>query len=237
MANFEIIGEKLQCYLYIYINNNVYCLDKSNSVLVLDLPQDIYDIIIIGTKTQKYNMEDTLKSMSFKIKPTLLQAYKDKGFLNHIFGWNNKTYFFIKKISVKIREKSKINICVKNSYIFTYFESKEAIKDIDIISNSKVSILLSKNYNFVNKKQKQKYYTVQFLLLFIKYLINIVFTILFLLSMHYYVIHPEESLKMTYTYFDLVVFGVFIPVFTIRFIIYSVRICRILKNNSDVLIT
>ena len=112
MANLEVIGEKLQCYIYVYISDKMYCIDKDNCTLSLDLDNGEYDMLIIGTKTKDYNLDETLKSMSFKIKPVLFQKYKEKDILNHILGWHNNTYFFIKKIIVEIKSNARVNLLV-----------------------------------------------------------------------------------------------------------------------------
>ena len=168
MANLEIVGKKLPCYLHIYINDNVYCLDKDNCVLNLELAQGKYDFIIIGTKIKDYYFDNSLKSMSFGIKPALFQAYKDKRILNHILGWNNETYFFIKKINIDIKKlKTTINLAVKKYYEFNFFDVKEIVNDIEITTNSNVWSHLIQSFNFVSKKQKIKYYIVQFFCCFL----------------------------------------------------------------------
>lgn len=238
MATLEIIGENLQCYLYIYINNNVYCLDKANNNLNLELPQGKYTMTIIGTKAKEYNLEDSLKSMSFSIKPALFQGYKSRGFLNHILGWNNITYFFIKKININIKSKATINLAVKDYYVINFFDAKETVKDVEITTNPHIKSDLTQNFNFVSKKQKIKYYLVQFLLLLLKLFLNIGYMCWILIDAINYVFNPEsyDIVSRYYpTKFDIIFSSIIILIFFSRFIFYCIRIFKNLGDNSDVL--
>jgi Na+-transporting NADH:ubiquinone oxidoreductase subunit NqrF len=89
-------------------------------------------MVVIGTKMKDYNLESTLKSMSFSFRPTLFQGYKNREILNHILSWNNKTNFFIKKIEIDIRSNSKISFSVGNYIRYNFFDAKEVVKDIHI---------------------------------------------------------------------------------------------------------
>lgn len=239
MASIEMIGKNIRCYLYIYINDNVYCLDKDNPVLKLELAQGKYDIIIIGTKTKNYNFDNYLKSMSFRIKPALFQGYKDRGILNHILGWKNKTYFFIKKINIDIKSKATtINLAVKDYYVFNFFDVKEIVKDVEVTTNSHVDLNLIQNFNFASKKQKIKYYIIQFLLLLLKLFLNIGYMLWILIDTISYVLNPEsyDIVSRYYpTKFDIILISLVILIFFARFIFYCVRICKTLRDNSDVL--
>lgn len=238
MANIEVIGKNIQCYLYIYINDNIYCLDKDNCVLNLEVAQGKYDITFIGTKTKDYYFDNYLKSMSFRINPALFQGYKDRGILNHVLGWKNKTYFFIKKINIDIKSKATINLAVKDYYVFNFFDVKEIVKDVEITTNSRVGLNLTQSFNFVSKKQKIKYYVIQFLLLLLKLFLNIGYMLWVLIDTISYVLDSEsyDIVSRYYpTKFDIVFISLVILIFFARFIFYCVRICKILRDNSDVL--
>lgn len=238
MANLEIVGKNPQCYLYIYINDNVYCIDKDNCVLNLEIPQGKCPITIIGTKTKKYNSDESLKSMSFKIKPALIQGYKDKKFLNRILGWNNSTYFFIKKINVDVRSKARLNLAVKYYFIFNYLDVKENIKDVEITTNSHIKTISTESFNFISKNQKIRYYTIQFLLLVLKLCLNIGYIVTLIIDDINYILAPD-SVSIVYartaTRFDIIIDSLIFLTFFVRFLFYFVRICKILRNNSDVL--
>lgn len=177
MVNLEVVGENLRWYLHIYINNKSYCLSKDNPSFNIELPQGKHTMVVIGTKMKDYNLESTLKSMSFSFRPTLVQGYKNRGILNHILSWNNKTNFFIKKIEIDIRSNSKISFSVGNYIRYNFFDAKEVVKDIQITKNAHVKSVAVESYDFVSRKQKIRYYLVQLLLLLTKYAINIYFAI------------------------------------------------------------
>ena len=164
MANLEIVGENLRCYLYIYINDKTYCLDKDNSRLNIELPQGKHTMFVIGTKTKNYKFDNSLKSMSFSFRPTLLQLYKDRKILNHIIGWNNQTYFFIKKIEFDIRSNPKISFSVGNYYRYNFFDVKEVVKDVKITKNAHIKSVSVQKYEFATISQKLKYYVIQAML-------------------------------------------------------------------------
>lgn len=160
MVNLEIVGENLRWYLHIYINNKSYCLSKDNPSFNIELPQGKHTMVVIGTKMKDYNLESTLKSMSFSFRPTLVQGYKNRGILNHILSWNNKTNFFIKKIEIDIRSNSKISFSVGNYIRYNFFDAKEVVKDIHITKNAHVKSVAVESYDFVSRKQKTRYYLV-----------------------------------------------------------------------------
>lgn len=169
MVNFEVVGENLRWYLHIYINNKSYCLSKDNPSFNIELPQGKHTMVVIGTKMKDYNLESTLKSMSFSFRPTLVQGYKNRGILNHILSWNNKTNFFIKKIEIDIRSNPKISFSVGNYSRYNFFDAEEVVKDIQITKNAHVKSVAVESYDFVSRKQKIRYYLVQLLLLLTKY--------------------------------------------------------------------
>ena len=192
MVNLEVVGENLRWYLHIYINNKSYCLSKDNPSFNIELPQGKHTMVVIGTKMKDYNLESTLKSMSFSFRPTLVQGYKNRGILNHILSWNNKTNFFIKKIEIDIRSNSKISFSVGNYIRYNFFDAKEVVKDIQITKNAHVKSVAVESYDFVSRKQKIRYYLVQLLLLLTKYAINIYFAISEMCLDVQYIIDPES---------------------------------------------
>lgn len=192
MANLETVGENLRWYLHIYINNKSYCLSKDNPSFNIELPQGKHTMVVIGTKMKDYNLESTLKSMSFSFRPTLFQGYKNRDILNHILSWNNKTNFFIKKIEIDIRSNSKISFSVGNYIRYNFFDAKEVVKDIHITKNAHVKSVAVESYDFVSRKQKIRYYLVQLLLLLTKYAINIDFAISEMCLDVQYIIDPES---------------------------------------------
>ena len=149
-------------------------------------------MVVIGTKMKDYNLESTLKSMSFSFRPTLVQGYKNRGILNHILSCNNKTNFFIKKIEIDIRSNSKISFSVGNYIRYNFFDAKEVVKDIQITKNAHVKSVAVESYDFVSRKQKIRYYLVQLLLLLTKYAINIYFAISEMCLDVQYIIDPES---------------------------------------------
>lgn len=177
MVNLEVVGENLRWYLHIYINNKSYCLSKDNPSFNIELPQGKHTMVVIGTKMKDYNLESTLKSMSFSFRPTLFQGYKNREILNHILSWNNKTNFFIKKIEIDIRSNSKISFSVGNYIRYNFFDAKEVVKDIHITKNAHVKSVAVESYDVVSRKQKIRYCLVQLLLLLTKYAINIDFAV------------------------------------------------------------
>lgn len=192
MVNFEVVGENLRWYLHIYINNKSYCLSKDNPSFNIELPQGKHTMVVIGTKMKDYNLESTLKSMSFSFRPTLVQGYKNRGILNHILSWNNKTNFFIKKIEIDIRSNPKISFSVGNYSRYNFFDAEEVVKDIQITKNAHVKSVAVESYDFVSRKQKIRYYLVQLLLLLTKYAINIYFAISEMCLDVQYIIDPES---------------------------------------------
>lgn len=193
MVNLEVVGENLRWYLHIYINNKSYCLSKDNPSFNIELPQGKHTMVVIGTKMKDYNLESTLKSMSFSFRPTLVQGYKNRGILNHILSWNNKTNFFIKKIEIDIRSNPKISFSVGNYSRYNFFDAEEVVKDIQITKNAHVKSVAVESYDFVSRKQKIRYYLVQLLLLLTKYAINIYFAISEMCLDVQYIIDPESS--------------------------------------------
>lgn len=235
MVNLEVVGENLRWYLHIYINNKSYCLSKDNPSFNIELPQGKHTMVVIGTKMKDYNLESSLKSMSFSFRPTLFQGYKNRGILNHILSWNNKTNFFIKKIEIDIRSNPKISFSVGNYSRYNFFDAEEVVKDIQITENAHVKSVAAESYDFVSRKQKIRYYLVQLLLLLTKYAINIYFAVSEMCLDVQYIIDPE-SVSIVYArhghkfniFFSSLLFGAYL----FRFVFYLVKWVR---DNSDVL--
>ena len=238
MVNLEVVGENLRWYLHIYINNKSYCLSKDNPSFNIELPQGKHTMVVIGTKMKDYNLESTLKSMSFSFRPTLVQGYKNRGILNHILSWNNKTNFFIKKIEIDIRSNPKISFSVGNYIRYNFFDAKEVVKDIQITKNAHMKSVAVESYDFVSRKQKIRYYLVQLLLLLTKYAINIDFAVSEMCLDVQYLIDPE-SVSIVYArhgykfniIFSSLVFGAYL----FRFVFYLVKWIKCVRDDSDVL--
>lgn len=238
MANLEVVGENLRWYLHIYINDKSYCLSKDNPSFNIELPQGKHTMVVIGTKMKDYNLESTLKSMSFSFRPTLFQRYKNRGILNHILSWNNKTNFFIKKIEIDIRSNPKISFSVGNYSRYNFFDAEEVVKDIQITKNAHVKSVAVESYDFVSRKQKIRYCLVQLLLLLTKYAINIDFAVSEMCLDVQYLIDPE-SVSIVYAshghkfniIFSSLVFGAYL----FRFVFYLVKWIKWVRDNSDVL--
>lgn len=238
MANLEVVGENLRWYLHIYINNKSYCLSKDNPSFNIELPQGKHTMVVIGTKMKDYNLESTLKSMSFSFRPTLFQRYKNRGILNHILSWNNKTNFFIKKIEVDIRSNPKISFSVGNYSRYNFFDAEEVVKDIQITKNAHVKSVAVESYDFVSRKQKIRYYLVQLLLLLTKYAINIYFAVSEMCLDVQYIIDPE-SVSFVYARhdykFDIIFSSLLFGAYLFRFVFYLVKWIKWVRDNSDVL--
>lgn len=238
MSNLEVVGENLRWYLHIYINNKSYCLSKDNPSFNIELPQGKHTMVVIGTKMKDYNLESTLKSMSFSFRPTLFQRYKNRGILNHILSWNNKTNFFIKKIEIDIRSNPKISFSVGNYSRYNFFDAEEVVKDIQITKNAHVKSVAVESYDFVSRKQKIRYCLVQLLLLLTKYAINIDFAVSEMCLDVQYLIDPE-SVSIVYArhgykfniIFSSLVFGAYL----FRFVFYLVKWIKWVRDDSDVL--
>lgn len=235
MVNLEVVGENLRWYLHIYINNKSYCLSKDNPSFNIELPQGKHTMVVIGNKMKDYNLESTLKSMSFSFRPTLVQGYKNRGILNHILSWNNKTNFFIKKIEIDIRSNPKISFSVGNYSRYNFFDAEEVVKDIQITKNAHVKSVAVESYDFVSRKQKIRYYLVQLLLLLTKYAINIYFAISEMCLDVQYIIDPE-SVSIVYAShghkFNIIFSSLLLGAYLFRFVFYLVKWVR---DNSDVL--
>lgn len=235
MSNLEVVGENLRWYLHIYINDKSYCLSKDNPSFNIELPQGKHTMVVIGTKMKDYNLESTLKSMSFSFRPTLFQGYKNRGILNHILSWNNKTNFFIKKIEIDIRSNPKISFSVGNYSRYNFFDAEEVVKDIQITENAHVKSVAVESYDFVSRKQKIRYYLVQLLLLLTKYAINIYFAVSEMCLDVQYIIDPE-SVSFVYARhdykFDIIFSSLLFGAYLFRFVFYLVKWVR---DNSDVL--
>lgn len=235
MVNLEVVGENLRWYLHIYINNKSYCLSKDNPSFNIELPQGKHTMVVIGTKMKDYNLESTLKSMSFSFRPTLVQGYKNRGILNHILSWNNKTNFFIKKIEIDIRSNPKISFSVGNYSRYNFFDAEGVVKDIQITKNAHVKSVAVESYDFVSRKQKIRYYLVQLLLLLTKYAINIYFAISEMCLDVQYIIDPE-SVSIVYAShghkFNIIFSSLLLGAYLFRFVFYLVKWVR---DNSDVL--
>lgn len=238
MVNLEVVGENLRWYLHIYINNKSYCLSKDNPSFNIELPQGKHTMVVIGTKMKDYNLESTLKSMSFSFRPTLVQGYKNRGILNHILSWNNKTNFFIKKIEIDIRSNSKISFSVGNYIRYNFFDAKEVVKDIQITKNAHVKSVAVESYDFVSRKQKIRYCLVQLLLLLTKYAINIYFAISEMCLDVQYIIDPE-SVSIVYAShghkFNIIFSSLLLGAYLFRFVFYLVKWIKWVRDNSDVL--
>lgn len=238
MANLEVVGENLRWYLHIYINNKSYCLSKDNPSFNIELPQGKHTMVVIGTKMKDYNLESTLKSMSFSFRPTLFQGYKNRGILNHILSWNNKTNFFIKKIEIDIRSNPKISFSVGNYSRYNFFDAEEVVKDIQITKNAHVKSVAVESYDFVSRKQKIRYYLVQLLLLLTKYAINIYFAVSEMCLDVQYIIDPE-SVSFVYARhdykFDIIFSSLLFGAYLFRFVFYLVKWIKWVRDNSDVL--
>lgn len=238
MVNFEVVGENLRWYLHIYINNKSYCLSKDNPSFNIELPQGKHTMVVIGTKMKDYNLESTLKSMSFSFRPTLVQGYKNRGILNHILSWNNKTNFFIKKIEIDIRSNPKISFSVGNYSRYNFFDAEEVVKDIQITKNAHVKSVAVESYDFVSRKQKIRYYLVQLLLLLTKYAINIYFAISEMCLDVQYIIDPE-SVSIVYAShghkFNIIFSSLLLGAYLFRFVFYLVKWIKWVSDNSDVL--
>lgn len=238
MVNLEVVGENLRWYLHIYINNKSYCLSKDNPSFNIELPQGKHTMVVIGTKMKDYNPESTLKSMSFSFRPTLVQGYKNRGILNHILSWNNKTNFFIKKIEIDIRSNPKISFSVGNYSRYNFFDAEEVVKDIQITKNAHVKSVAVESYDFVSRKQKIRYYLVQLLLLLTKYAINIYFAISEMCLDVQYIIDPE-SVSIVYAShghkFNIIFSSLLLGAYLFRFVFYLVKWIKWVRDNSDVL--
>lgn len=238
MVNFEVVGENLRWYLHIYINNKSYCLSKDNPSFNIELPQGKHTMVVIGTKMKDYNLESTLKSMSFSFRPTLVQGYKNRGILNHILSWNNKTNFFIKKIEIDIRSNPKISFSVGNYSRYNFFDAEEVVKDIQITKNAHVKSVAVESYDFVSRKQKIRYYLVQLLLLLTKYAINIYFAISEMCLDVQYIIDPE-FVSIVYAShghkFNIIFSSLLLGAYLFRFVFYLVKWIKWVRDNSDVL--
>lgn len=238
MANLETVGENLRWYLHIYINNKSYCLSKDNPSFNIELPQGKHTMVVIGTKMKDYNLESTLKSMSFSFRPTLVQGYKNRGILNHILSWNNKTNFFIKKIEIDIRSNSKISFSVGNYSRYNFFDAEEVVKDIQITKNAHVKSVAVESYDFVSRKQKIRYYLVQLLLLLTKYAINIYFAVSEMCLDVQYIIDPE-SVSIVYAShghkFNIIFSSLLLGAYLFRFVFYLVKWIKWVRDDSDVL--
>ena len=238
MVNLEVVGENLRWYLHIYINNKSYCLSKDNPSFNIELPQGKHTVVVIGTKMKDYNLESTLKSMSFSFRPTLVQGYKNRGILNHILSWNNKTNFFIKKIEIDIRSNPKISFSVGNYIRYNFFDAKEVVKDIHITKNAHVKSVAVESYDFVSRKQKIRYCLVQLLLLLTKYAINIYFAISEMCLDVQYIIDPE-SVSIVYAShghkFNIIFSSLLLGAYLFRFVFYLVKWIKWVRDNSDVL--
>lgn len=238
MVNLEVVGENLRWYLHIYINNKSYCLSKDNPSFNIELPQGKHTMVVIGTKMKDYNLESTLKSMSFSFRPTLVQGYKNRGILNHILSWNNKTNFFIKKIEIDIRSNPKISFSIGNYSRYNFFDAEEVVKDIQITKNAHVKSVAVESYDFVSRKQKIRYYLVQLLLLLTKYAINIYFAISEMCLDVQYIIDPE-SVSIVYAShghkFNIIFSSLLLGAYLFRFVFYLVKWIKWVRDNSDVL--
>ena len=238
MVNLEVVGENLRWYLHIYINNKSYCLSKDNPSFNIELPQGKHTMVVIGTKMKDYNLESTLKSMSFSFRPTLVQGYKNRGILNHILSWNNKTNFFIKKIEIDIRSNPKISFSVGNYSRYNFFDAEEVVKDIQITKNAHVKSVAVESYDFVSRKQKIRYYLVQLLLLLTKYAINIYFAISEMCLDVQYIIDPE-SVSIVYAShghkFNIIFSSLLLGAYLFRFVFYLLKWIKWVRDNSDVL--
>lgn len=238
MVNLEVVGENLRWYLHIYINNKSYCLSKDNPSFNIELPQGKHTMVVIGTKMKDYNLGSTLKSMSFSFRPTLVQGYKNRGILNHILSWNNKTNFFIKKIEIDIRSNSKISFSVGNYIRYNFFDAKEVVKDIQITKNAHVKSVAVESYDFVSRKQKIRYYLVQLLLLLTKYAINIYFASSEMCLDVQYIIDPE-SVSIVYAShghkFNIIFNSLLLGAYLFRFVFYLVKWIKWVRDDSDVL--
>lgn len=238
MVNLEVVGENLRWYLHIYINNKSYCLSKDNPSFNIELPQGKHTMVVIGTKMKDYNLESTLKSMSFSFRPTLVQGYKNRGILNHILSWNNKTNFFIKKIEIDISSNPKISFSVGNYSRYNFFDAEEVVKDIQITKNAHVKSVAVESYDFVSRKQKKRYYLVQLLLLLTKYAINIYFAISEMCLDVQYIIDPE-SVSIVYAShghkFNIIFSSLLLGAYLFRFVFYLVKWIKWVRDNSDVL--
>lgn len=236
--NLEVVGENLRWYLHIYINNKSYCLSKDNPSFNIELPQGKHTMVVIGTKMKDYNLESTLKSMSFSFRPTLFQGYKNREILNHILSWNNKTNFFIKKIEIDIRSNPKISFSVGNYSRYNFFDAEEVVKDIQITKNAHVKSVAVESYDFVSRKQKIRYYLVQLLLLLTKYAINIYFAISEMCLDVQYIIDPE-SVSIVYAShghkFNIIFSSLLLGAYLFRFVFYLVKWIKWVRDNSDVL--
>lgn len=238
MSNLEVVGENLRWYLHIYINNKSYCLSKDNPSFNIELPKGKHTMVVIGTKLKDYNLESTLKSMSFSFRPTLFQGYKNRGILNHILSWNNKTNFFIKKIELDIRSNPKISFSVGNYSRYNFFDAEEVVKDIQITKNAHVKSVAVESYDFVSGKQKKRYYLVQLLLLLTKYAINIYFAVSEMCLDVQYIIDPESVsfVYARYDYkFDIIFSSLLFGTYLFRFVFYLVKWIKWVRDNSDVL--
>ena len=236
--NLEVVGENLRWYLHIYINNKSYCLSKDNPSFNIELPQGKHTMVVIGTKMKDYNLESTLKSMSFSFRPTLVQGYKNRGILNHILSWNNKTNFFIKKIEIDMRSNPKISFSVGNYSRYNFFDAEEVVKDIQITENAHVKSVAVESYDFVSRKQKIRYYLVQLLLLLTKYAINIYFAISEMCLDVQYIIDPE-SVSIVYAShghkFNIIFSSLLLGAYLFRFVFYLLKWIKWVRDNSDVL--
>lgn len=233
----EITCKNIIYYLFINIDNNTYRIDKNNCHLELHIPDGNYEVVFIATKDRNFAFNDTIKAISLKIKPTLLQPYKDRGFLNHIFGWNNDKYFSIQKVNINVKSKSKIEVTLKKDLKFNYFDNKEIQWNIELSTNGRAHINSEKSFEFLTKNQKSRYYALQSFLLFIKYLLNIVISVGFLIGTIDYNYHPNPKTVEIWqpAKFEIPIYGLLIIIFIVRFVIYLRRIIVILKNDNDVM--
>ena len=76
-------------------------------------------------------------------------------------------------------------------------------------------------------------------MLFIKYLLNIVITVGFLIATIDYNYHPNPKAVEIWqpAKFEIPIYGLLIIIFIVRFVIYLRRIIVIMKNDNDVMCT
>lgn len=204
--------------LFLRIGDKEIFFDDKNTKNQIAIMPGTYDMLVIYSKHKNF---DKYSALGHRISFKFLLPYKDKNYFNHLCGWENKINQCIATYKVKIKNDTLINIVFEEKFSFNYFESKDYYNRIKITQNDKFKILATPNqYIFYSKGQKNKYYFIQILLVFLYYFIGVFFAsaILFEAFVDINTYRREQT---------IIAMILLITIFLIRFFIY---LHRIIKN-------
>ncbi len=219
MAKITFVCDDIKdAVLFMKIGQNEIYFDANTTQNQITIPSGTYDMILIHSRDKN---SSKYSALGHKINFRFLLPYKDKKYFNHLFGWENKIKQCIVLLKIKIKNDTLINITLEENFDFNFFETKDYFYSVKITQNNQLKILdKPKQYLFYNESQKNKYYFIQLLLVFLYYFIGVFLASATLFELFVDVGTYQREASITTMIFLIVLF----------FIRFTIYLCRIIKK-------